>query len=132
MAIERAEPHERARRARSPGRQGGKPWLQRKPRLISEIAGQIAALAVQFPDPLQCRRDFIGAARDDDFHRIAIEPGVAGAFGAGVVKKDERGGDGNWHGKRLLAMWHPACKKPLAKNGGGPYSRDVRNARSSG
>ena len=124
IAVKCAEPHQRAMRAAAPGDQRGQPRFQREAGLIGDHAGKIAALAAERLDPLQRRLDFISPARDDCFHRRAVEPCVAGALAPGVVEQDE----GFGHAGHLLAARGGSCKKPLAQIADRPYQ--VGDARS--
>ena len=84
-AVERAEPHQRPRRSDPRCGERSQARLQRKARLIGHVSGQFEAFRAQFLDPRQRRGDVFHAPRDNDLARGAIEPGVAGAAGAGVV-----------------------------------------------
>ena len=98
------EPQQRPVAATAFGGQRGEPFLQAQPHFIGHVSGQVMAAAAQRLDPGQCRFDFVGAARDHQLYRIAIEPRWAGPSGSGpnwsgIIKQDERRG----HAAALLA-----------------------------
>ena len=70
--------------------QPGQPRFQRQSGLVSQIPGQLRAIAAQRLDPFKRGRNLVRAARHDNFARVFVQPRGAGPGGPGVVEQDKR------------------------------------------